>query len=262
MQWQAEQDGAPTWRTAIRQDVDEAIQSSLTWRQFLRAMEQKGYVMQFDRKYPTLKPPGKERPVRFKTLGAKYVPETIQLRILYPRFHSSEGKQNQRVPTILHARLRTHGRPIRRLTGLRALYYRYLHELGALPRKPRYPSYAVRQDIRRLDQYIAQMRFLDIHGIDTREQLAAYRQPLQKQIAELTRERHGLYRTQPQSPQIGQLTERLKTLRREEKLCREIAQHSAEVERRLAQAQAEKQERQKTMDEKQEDKEKPRWEMI
>ena len=113
-----------------------------------------------------------------------------------------------------------------------------------------------------LDQYIAQMRFLDIHGIDTREQLAAYRQPLQKQIAELTRERHGLYRTQPQSPQIGQLTERLKTLRREEKLCREIAQHSAEVERRLAQAQAEKQERQKTMDEKQEDKEKPRWEMI
>ena len=42
--WRAEENNQPTWRTAIRQDVDEAIQQSLTWRQFLSAMERKGYV--------------------------------------------------------------------------------------------------------------------------------------------------------------------------------------------------------------------------
>ena len=62
--------------------------------------------------------------------------------------------------------------------GLRALYYRYLYELGALPKKPVYPGYAVRQDIRKLDQYVEQMRFLSRHGIDSREQLAEYRKPL------------------------------------------------------------------------------------
>ena len=36
--WRAEENNQPTWRTAIRQDVDEAIQQSLTWRQFLSAM--------------------------------------------------------------------------------------------------------------------------------------------------------------------------------------------------------------------------------
>ena len=70
-EWLAEKNGQPTWRTAIRQDVDEAIQQSLTWRQFLSAMERKGYEVRMGRKYPVLRPPGKERFVRFKTLGKR-----------------------------------------------------------------------------------------------------------------------------------------------------------------------------------------------
>lgn len=83
-EWMAESRGQPTWRTVIRQDVDEAIASALTWRQFVRAMEQQGYELRMLRKYPTLKPPGKERPVRFKTLGQRYTPEALQMRILCP----------------------------------------------------------------------------------------------------------------------------------------------------------------------------------
>ena len=57
--WQAETSGQPTWRTAIRMDVDEAISMALTWRQFLAILEQKGYEIRMGRKYPTLRPPGK-----------------------------------------------------------------------------------------------------------------------------------------------------------------------------------------------------------
>lgn len=76
--WMAEQNGKPTWRTAIRQDVDGAIAASLTWRQFVKALEGQGYELRMQRKYPTLKPPGKERCVRFKTLGKQYTPEAIR----------------------------------------------------------------------------------------------------------------------------------------------------------------------------------------
>ena len=62
-EWQAGQTGQPTWRSIIRQDVDDAIARSLTWRQFVQAMEQKGYTMQFNRKYPILQPP--DKPGRF-----------------------------------------------------------------------------------------------------------------------------------------------------------------------------------------------------
>ena len=50
------ENGQPTWRTAIRQDVDEAIQQSLTWRQFVAALQVKGYELRFNRKYPVLRP--------------------------------------------------------------------------------------------------------------------------------------------------------------------------------------------------------------
>ena len=43
-EWRAEKSGQSTWRTAIRQDVDDAIQQSLTWRQFLTVLERKGYL--------------------------------------------------------------------------------------------------------------------------------------------------------------------------------------------------------------------------
>ena len=237
--WMAEQNGKPTWRTAIRQDVDGAIAASLTWRQFVKALEGQGYELRMQRKYPTLKPPGKERCVRFKTLGKQYTPEVIRMRILYPRRKVSAVENRQAGPRVRYTRLRTHGRPVRGFTGLRALYYRYLYELGALPKKPVYPGYAVRQDIRKLDQYVEQMRFLLRHGIDSREQLAEYRRPLLDEITVLTKERHSLYRSAPDSPRIGQITARLKVLRKESRMCGRIEKRSVEIGQRLTEARAE-----------------------
>ena len=181
-EWLAEKNGQPTWRTAIRQDVDEAIQQSLTWRQFLNALERNGYEVRMERKYPVLRPPGKERFVRFKTLGKRYTPEAIQTRILYPQ---SYHPYVENPPTIQHGRLHSGKKPHRKLTGLRALYYRYLYELGALPRKPSRSSYAVRQDAYKLDQRIRQMEFLSKNSIDTLAQLETHRKALQTEIGQL-----------------------------------------------------------------------------
>ena len=108
-----------------------------------------------------------------------------------------------------------------------------------MPRKPQYQSYAVRQDIYRLDRYVEQMHFLALHGIDSRAQLEEYRKPLLDEIAALTKERHRLYRSEPESPRIGQLTARLQALRKENRLCGTIEQHSVEIDQRLAEAKAE-----------------------
>ena len=60
----------------------------------------------------------------------------------------------------------------------------------------------------------------------------------------LLKERQKLYRYQPDSPQIGVLTEELKKLRHTVKLCRNIETHSIEMEQRLQAAQQEEQQRQ------------------
>ena len=232
-EWLAEKNGQPTWRTAIRQDVDEAIQQSLTWRQFLTVLDRKGYEVRMGRKYPVLRPPGKERFVRFKTLGKRYTPEAIQTRILYPRSYRPYV-ENQ--PTIQHGRLRSGKKPCRKLTGLRALYYRYLYELGALPRKPSRSSYAVRQDAYKLDQRIRQMEFLSKHNIDTLAQLETHRQTLQTEIGQLLTKRKQLPKTDDVQSQHESVNTALKQLRQEERLCRKIAEHSIEVQQHLTEA--------------------------
>ena len=232
-EWLAEKNGQPTWRTAIRQDVDEAIQQSLTWRLFLTVLDRKGYEVRMGRKYPVLRPPGKERFVRFKTLGKRYTPEAIQTRILYPRSYRPYV-ENPR--TIKHGRLHSGKKPRRKLTGLRALYYRYLYELGALPRKPRRPSYAVRQDAYKLDQRIRQMEFLSKHNIDTLAQLETYRQALQTEIGQLQTKRKQLPKTDDVQSQRESVNTALKQLRQEGRLCRKIAEHSIEVQQHLTEA--------------------------
>ena len=241
-EWLAEKNGQPTWRTAIRQDVDEAIQQSLTWRQFLNALERNGYEVRMGRKYPILRPPGKERFVRFKTLGKRYTPEAIQTRILYPR---SYRPYVENPPTIQHGRLHSGKKPHRKLTGLRALYYRYLYELGALPRKPRRPSYAVRQDAYKLDQRIRQMEFLSKNSIDTLAQLETHRKALQTEIGQLQTKRKQLPKTDDVQSQRESVNTALKQLRQEERLCRKIAEHSLEVQQHLTEARRDRAEQQK-----------------
>lgn len=229
--WQAETGGQPTWRTAIRMDIDEVVSMALTWRQFLAILEQKGYEIRMGRKYPTLRPPGKERFVRFKTLGKAYTPEAIRQRILYPKRPFTPA-------AVWRSRLHGTHRKARKLTGLRALYYRYLYELGALPRKPQRPSYAVRQDIRSLDKRIRQMEFLSRHGIDTLAQLDAYRQSQEKAVADLLAERRQLYNAESDDgvqARLEQITQTLKPLRRDIRLCRQIAEQSVQMREQLSQ---------------------------
>ena len=231
-EWLAEKNGQPTWRTAIRQDVDEAIQQSLTWRQFLNALERKGYEVRMGRKYPVLRPPAKERFVRFKTMGKRDTPEASQTRILYPQFNRCFVEN---LPRVQYGRLHG-GKPRRKLTGLRALYYRYLYELGALPRKPSRPSYAVRQDAYKLGQRIRQMEFLSKNNIDTLTQLETHRQALQTEIRQLLTKCKQLSKTDDVQSQHESVNTALKQLRQEERLCRKIAEHSLEVQQHLTES--------------------------
>ena len=225
--WLAEQEGKPTWKTPLQQDVDEAVALSLTWRQFLREMEGRGYTFQFERKHPTLTPPGRQRPVRLKTLGWQYTPESIRRRILSPK----------RYPTGKNRRYRLRGKLPPPLKGLRALYYSYLYKMGAFPRKPQRPSYAVREDIRNLDKCIQQMEFVFQNRIENREQLREMQATAERQIQELVTQRRKLYRTDPGSSEIEVLTQKLRPLRKTVRLCKAVEEHSRQMEERLRQSQ-------------------------
>ena len=220
-QWMAEQDGKPTWRTSIRLDIRDAVAESFTWKQFLDQMKQRGYQWKLNRKYIALKAPGMERYIRLRSLGKHYSEESIRQWILQPKSRIPAGKEGD-------SRF-----PKKKLKGIQALYYSYLYQMGVLKQKPKRISPVLRADIRKLDARIEQMEFLQKHQITTREELLAYRTSLEERVQALTKERKRLYRSEPDSVRIGQITEELKPLRKDIRICIRIEQQSQEMEEKM-----------------------------
>ena len=220
-QWKAEAEGKPTWRTAIRMDIRDAIGVSFSWSQFVKEMEKRGYTWKLNRKYIALKAPGMERYIRLRSLGKHYSEESIRQWILQPKSRTPAGKEGASRP------------PKKKLKGIPALYYSYLYQMGVLKQKPKRISPVLRADIRKLDARIEQMEFLQNYQFTTREELMVYRTPLEEQVQALTKERKRLYRSEPDSVRIGQITEELKPLRKDIRICIRIEQQSQEMEEKI-----------------------------
>lgn len=162
-------------------------------------------------------------------LGKRIWGGEIREKILRPKIRQVYGTTQMQIPK-------------RKLTGLQKLYYSYLYQMGVFPKKPKRIPYAVRSDIRRLDQRICQMEFLQKEEIITREELAAYRKPLEEQVLSLMKERRELYRKEPGGMRIQAINGELKELRKKIRLSRQIEKQSLEMEERLRQAKAQEQE--------------------
>lgn len=223
--WEAEKRGKPTWYSQIRQDVDSSITRSFHFEHFLDNLRKQGYVVKKG-KYIAVRPPGKERFVRLRTLGDNYSEDAIRKRI---REHEQTPLYHRPPPP--HKQRRTVSGKVRKITGFRALYYRYLYLLrkwrspSAPPRKRRYNM----AEIIKFDHYVEQARLLMKYRIDTESQLQTLKAALDNEIELLTEQREGFYRQKYKAPgneeislKIVSINLSIKMYRRELRICTQI----------------------------------------
>ena len=240
-EWRAEQEQRPTWRGLVRTDVDEAIRQSMTERQFYDALRKKGYEIKIGKDI-SLRPKGKERFVRLvRNFGEEYSIASIRTRILQQRRPERPLPENP--PKKQYRRFRGSFRKAKEITGFRALYFHYCYLLGVFPKtKPQNRKrlhFLLREDLIKMDAITQEVRLLAEHRIDTAEQLSSYKSELESKISELTSDRKQLYRRQRTvavksdealqiqiKAQITAMSGHLTQLRREVKLCDDIAQRS------------------------------------
>ncbi len=262
--WKAEQTHAPTLRSTIRADIDRAIAASITERQFVEVMTKLGYQLKTRKasgeplKYPALKPQGAKGYFRFHKLGEDYTLDRVKGRIL------ENTKREAPFPVVSVAprkplRIIGHMRPKAR--GVCAKYLYYCYRLGKLKRHPtsvKRVSFLLREDLTKLNKYLAQAKFLSEKGIDTTEELAVVQTTVKEKLEGLEERRHALRTALRRvrkcgdtsqeailKTEIRDLTAEMKPLRKEIKLCQEIAHRSAEVGERIAELQQESRGRQK-----------------
>ena len=83
----------------------------------------------------------------------------------------------------------------KKVSGLYALYLYYCYELHIIVHKPasvKKVSAFLREDVTKLDRYIAQADFLAKTGLETVEALSGYKAEKEKQMEALTQQRTGL----------------------------------------------------------------------
>lgn len=247
-EWKDEQEGKPTWRGLVREDVDKAVAASMTITQFITTLREQSYEVKTGVKYIAVRPPGKERFVRLKTLGDDYTEEAIKKRILQNR----TPKRPEVLPEPKRKRHTVKGgynpKKVRKLTGLQALYFHYLYKMGILPKhraSNKRTHFLLREDIRHMEDIAAQTKLLCKHRIESKEQLFTYQSTVEQEMSALYADRKSLYnrirrckddeQTAAYKEQIAGLSKKLSMLRKEVKLCTGIMTRSGEMRDKLSQ---------------------------
>lgn len=252
-EWKAEQDGRPTVRSIIREDIDRIIGEAYTYQTFLLLLQRNGYAIKSgpNRKYTAVRPPGTKRFIRLDSLGDGYTEEAIKQRLMGQR---SGAPQKPKQPVYHTKRYRVKGKlsryPKRKITGFLALYFRYVYLLrGARRTKPSYrAAFPIRKEVIRLERYQKQFQYLMAQNITTPVQLAEQISTLETEIAKLTEERKPLYGERRNAPdeeakaqctaEIDRHTASLREKRRELALCRRIQADIPLVREQVQDAQA------------------------
>lgn len=254
--YKLEQAGMPTPHNNLREVIDYAISCSHSLKDFDYLLTKLGYehCLSESRKYWTIKPKGRDKSVRMKTLGEDYTNERIAERIrenvlglnIQP-FQKASSKPRQYLLVTQEDR-------IKKVGGLYGLYLHYCYRLGYLPnykkQNPVRLHYLLRDDLMKLDELTAQTTLLGKHHIGDTEQLFSYQQSVEDKIKSLTADRTHLRneirrvditdeRLSAAKLEIAEISDKLKTLRKEVKLCKGIAERSGEIKSRLEQALAE-----------------------
>ena len=229
----AEKKGIPTMRDQIRADIDAVARQEFIIKNFYNRMRSLGYTIEQRGKFLRIKPYGYDKFFRLDKLGAGYTEEDIEARI------RNNARARQWTPiTYYEPTLREKPR------GLYALYLHYCYLLGAIPKViPKNPEAyaAIKEDVRRARMYSEQAKFLGKYFLDTKDDLIQHALKVRAQMDVLYKERQKLRNKmrwmkdpsemQQIREQIFAISDKLKPLRKEYAMCKDIYDRSDDIQK-------------------------------
>ncbi len=238
--WLDEKSGKPTRYNVYREDVKEAINFSRRPYYMEDYLRRKGYITDFTGKHWKIRLPQYEHFTRLDTLDERWTPENIQRTM---GAYASFGNRRAYIsyPPQMPQDLREWFKPFQRTSHIYKLYLHYCYLLGYLPRntdyKPTSPYF--KEDLRKLDEFSEQVRYMSKYGIETIDDLYADREKLQgemdKLIAYRTKLQNKIRRASPSEKETlreekSGVTKRITELRKQLKLNKGIEARSAKIQ--------------------------------
>ena len=244
-EWKADQEYKPTIRSVIKEDVDYAVSTAESFREFEINLKKMGYEIKHG-KHLAVKAPGGQRFIRLYKLSNTddYSEEAIRERIMENSLVHFEPFYTPDIPTTVTFGGKT--KETHKLKGFHALYVKYMFRMGILPQHaPRNSKvhFIFKEDLNYLDEITEQVTYLFKHEITDRESLNAHKEKLQIKKADLEKKSHALYNRIQRSHNAAEIDDygskrdhvmqELKEIRKEIRLCEEIENRVQIMEQKI-----------------------------
>lgn len=223
----AEEDGRYTVRGQIRRDIDEAIRENISFKYFWRKFESLGYTLEYRGKYLRARPDQSSKFFRLDKLGEGYTEDDIHDRL-------EENFRTDRDENFIPYQPKHI-----KVVGIRAQIRHYIFLLRGLPqtRPSNREIYEImKYELKQLDMISKEAILLDKYQVDTAEQLHDFTESKSAQFKSLAIRRKKLRNQlrrmsdtqamQPIKDEISALSEQMSGIRKEMKLCEDVAARS------------------------------------
>ena len=224
---------------SVRTDIDYAISQASNYNDFTKILTKMGYELEHSSNKMSIRKFPYKRYVRVeRTFGEEYSKESILFRIKhtvsfkvpFPEVHTLTGKYRRKNKTSIRHK--------QKIKGLRALYLYYCYLLKVFPKQKYPPKYskAMKEEIKKMDDYSNSARFLAKYNITTLAEIKEYKFSAINKIVELKGLRENLWRKHKRikifeegqliCSEIQKLATKIDELNRNIKLCNFIENNS------------------------------------
>lgn len=204
----AEKNGEPTRHNLMREAIDKALTMSTNEKAFVYVMKRLGYVVDMNpyHKYATIRSVNSKKVTRLYRLGEAYDRDAIYDRMRETRQNNgqeayrlyNEFTAKKSFGTTFHKAYFVKGnlKTAKKITGLKALYFRYLYLLGVLPKNEKHKplSPEMREACRWLDRYTAQVQLVCGNRLTDISSVEAFIKTADSEIKLISDYRKMLYR--------------------------------------------------------------------
>ena len=227
---------------SVRTDIDYAISQASNYNDFTKILTKMGYELEHSSNKMSIRKFPYKRYVRVeRTFGEEYSKESILFRIKhtvsfkvpFPEVHTLIGRYKRKNKTAIRHK--------QKAKGLRALYLYYCYLLKVFPKQKYPPKYskAMKEEIKKMDEFSNSVRFLSKYKITTLTEVRKYKTNATTEINELKSKRENLWKRHKQikteeegqciCSEIQKLATKIEQLNKDIKICNFIKERTLKM---------------------------------
>lgn len=231
---------------SVRTDIDYAISQASNYNDFTKILTKMGYELEHSSNKMSIRKFPYKRYVRVeRTFGEEYSKESILFRIKhtvsfkvpFPEVHTLTGKYRRKNKTSIRHK--------QKIKGLQALYLYYCYLLKVFPKQKYPPKYskAMKEEIKKMDEFSNSVRFLSKYKITTLTEVRKYKTNATTEINELKSKRENLWKRHKQiktdeegqfiCSEIQKLATKINQLNKDIKLCNFIEERTLKMKENI-----------------------------